>query len=260
MTAVTTRVLIRGTGLIGTSLGIALTRTGYAVLLADPSPTAERLARDLGAGQLAHESAEQPDLVIIAAPPDVAAGAVAQSLSRWPSAVVTDVASVKGAVVDGARAAGADLTRYVGSHPMAGRERSGAGHARGDLFEGRAWVVVPAPESTESTIQAVTELARAVGSVVTVMDATTHDDAVATMSHLPQIAASLVAAQLRSLDDRALRTCASTTASGSPSASLRSWSSRPPLSTSSRRWRPRAGGCSTDERLTSGGYAARRRH
>ena len=204
MTAVTTRVLIRGTGLIGTSLGIALTRTGYAVLLADPSPTAERLARDLGAGQLAHESAEQPDLVIIAAPPDVAAGAVAQSLSRWPSAVVTDVASVKGAVVDGARAAGADLTRYVGSHPMAGRERSGAGHARGDLFEGRAWVVVPAPESTESTIQAVTELARAVGSVVTVMDATTHDDAVATMSHLPQIAASLVAAQLRSLDDRAL--------------------------------------------------------
>ncbi len=204
VTAVTTRVLIRGTGLIGTSLGIALTRTGYAVLLADPSPTAERLARDLGAGQLAHESAEQPDLVIIAAPPDVAAGAVAQSLSRWPSAVVTDVASVKGAVVDGARAAGADLTRYVGSHPMAGRERSGAGHARGDLFEGRAWVVVPAPESTESTIQAVTELARAVGSVVTVMDATTHDDAVATMSHLPQIAASLVAAQLRSLDDRAL--------------------------------------------------------
>jgi prephenate dehydrogenase len=204
VTAVTTRVLIRGTGLIGTSLGIALTRTGYAVLLADPSPTAERLARDLGAGQLAHESAEQPDLVIIAAPPDVAAGAVAQSLSRWPSAVVTDVASVKGAVVDGARAAGADLTRYVGSHPMAGRERSGAGHARGDLFEGRAWVVVPAPESTESTIQAVTESARAVGSVVTVMDATTHDDAVATMSHLPQIAASLVAAQLRSLDDRAL--------------------------------------------------------
>ncbi len=40
-------------------------------------------------------------------------------------------------------ASGADLARYVGSHPMAGRERSGAGHARGDLFDGRAWVVVP---------------------------------------------------------------------------------------------------------------------
>ena len=52
--SVSRRVQIRGTGLIGTSLGIALTRKGYAVSLADPSPTAERLARDLGAGQLAH--------------------------------------------------------------------------------------------------------------------------------------------------------------------------------------------------------------
>ena len=135
------RVLIRGTGLIGTSLGIALTRTGYAVRLADPSPTAERLARDLGAGDLAHDDDPTPDLVVVAAPPDVVGPVVAESLSRWPEVVVTDVASVKGAVIDTVRASGADLTRYVGSHPMAGRERSGAGHARGDLFEGRAWVI-----------------------------------------------------------------------------------------------------------------------
>lgn len=204
MTTVTTRVLIRGTGLIGTSLGIALTRAGYAVHLADPSPTAERLARDLGAGELAHDGDPAPQLVVVAAPPDVAGPVVAESLGRWPDAVVTDVASVKGAVIEAVRATGADLSRYVGSHPMAGRERSGAGHARGDLFEGRAWVVAPSPESHDQAIGAVTELARAVGSVVTVMDAATHDDAVATMSHLPQIAASLVAAQLRSLDDRAL--------------------------------------------------------
>ena len=203
----TTRVLIRGTGLIGTSLGIALTRSGYAVSLTDPSPTAERLARDLGAGELAHlgdDSGPQPDLVIVAAPPDVAADVVTDSLRRWPDSVVTDVASVKGAVLEAARAADADLTRYVGSHPMAGRERSGAGHARGDLFEGRAWVVVPAAKSRESAVALVTDVARSVGSVVSVMDAHTHDEAVATMSHLPQVAASLVAAQLRSLDDRAL--------------------------------------------------------
>ena len=203
----TTRVLIRGTGLIGTSLGIALTRSGYAVSLTDPSPTAERLARDLGAGELAHlgdDSGPQPDLVIVAAPPDVAADVVTDSLRRWPDSVVTDVASVKGAVLEAARAADADLTRYVGSHPMAGRERSGAGHARGDLFEGRAWVVVPAAQSRESAVALVTDVARSVGSVVSVMDAHTHDEAVATISHLPQVAASLVAAQLRSLDDRAL--------------------------------------------------------
>ncbi len=204
----TRRVLIRGTGLIGTSLGIALTRAGYAVALADPSPTAERLARDLGAGTLhAHDGgdlASEPEIVVVGAPPDVAASVVVDSLVRWPQAVVTDVASVKGAVLAGVRAADADLSRYVGGHPMAGRERSGAGHARGDLFEGRAWVVVPTEISSRAAVDLVVELARAAGSAVSIMSADEHDDAVATVSHLPQVAASLVAAQLRTLDERSL--------------------------------------------------------
>ena len=204
MTPVTTQVLIRGTGLIGTSLGIALSRKGYAVSLADPSPTAERLARDLGAGRLATDSTVAPELVLVAAPPDVAAEVVADSLTTWPDAVVTDVASVKGAVLGALQARGADLSRYVGSHPMAGRERSGAGHARGDLFEGRAWVVVPTPTSTDTAVRMVTDAARATGSAVSVMDAQAHDEAVAAISHLPQVAASLVASQLRSLEDQAL--------------------------------------------------------
>ncbi len=204
LTPVTTQVLIRGTGLIGTSLGIALSRKGYAVSLADPSPTAERLARDLGAGRLAIDSTVAPELVIVAAPPDVAAEVVADSLTTWPDAVVTDVASVKGAVLGALQARGADLSRYVGSHPMAGRERSGAGHARGDLFEGRAWVVVPTPSSTDTAVRMVTDAARATGSAVSVMDARAHDEAVAAISHLPQVAASLVASQLRSLEDQAL--------------------------------------------------------
>ncbi len=198
------RVQIRGTGLIGTSLGIALTRKGYAVSLADPSPTAERLARDLGAGQLAQDVTEPPELVVVAAPPDVAAGVVAQALAECPDAVVTDVASVKGAVLDALIAVGAPIDRYVGSHPMAGRERSGAAHARGDLFEGRAWVVSPSSGSSAPAIALVEEIAHAAGSVTSRMDAASHDDAVATISHLPQVAASIVAAQLRNLDDHAL--------------------------------------------------------
>ncbi|MBK8469478.1 MAG: prephenate dehydrogenase [Actinomycetales bacterium] len=198
------RVLIRGTGLIGTSLGIALTRAGYHVTLSDPSPTAERLARDLRAGTIARAHDEPPGLVVVAAPPDVVAEVVADSLGRWPQATVTDVASVKGAVLQGVCARGADAARYVGGHPMAGRERSGAGHARGDLFEGRAWVVVPHADSAAAALEAVTRCARDVGSVVSVMDAETHDAAVATVSHLPQVVASLVAAQLRSLDEGAL--------------------------------------------------------
>ena len=120
------RVRIVGTGLIGTSLGMALSRKGFRVSLADTSPTAAALARDLGAGVLAADVTDVPDLVVVAAPPDVVAAVVAQELKQWPDAVVTDAASVKGSLLTTLRDMGADLSRYVGSHPMAGRERSGA--------------------------------------------------------------------------------------------------------------------------------------
>ncbi len=198
------RVRIVGTGLIGTSLGIALTRAGHAVTLSDPSPTAMALARDLGAGELADVDASEPDIVVVAAPPDVAGGVVAAELVRWDSAVVTDTASVKVAVLADVREAGVDTTRYAGSHPMAGRERSGAVAARGDLFEGRAWVVVPHEGSSPAAVSAVRELALAAGGSVSQMSPEDHDAAVAVVSHVPQIAASLVAGRLREVSDGAV--------------------------------------------------------
>ena len=200
----TPRVRIVGTGLIGTSLGIALSRAGYVVLLADPSPTACALARDLGAGSVAAHGDPAPDVVVVAAPPDVAGQVVAHELELWPSAVVTDVASVKVAVLDDVRRRGGDLARYVGSHPMAGRERSGAVAARGDLFDGRAWVVVPSGESSEPSVEAVRALATAAGGTVSTMSPTDHDAAVAVVSHVPQLASSLVAGRLRELSDPAV--------------------------------------------------------
>ncbi|GAB3437823.1 prephenate dehydrogenase [Phycicoccus ginsengisoli] len=200
----TPSVRIVGTGLIGTSLGIALSRAGYAVSLADPSPTAVALARDLGAGAVAGADTPDPDVVVVAAPPDVAGAVVALELASWPHAVVTDVASVKVAVLDGVRARGGDVTRYVGSHPMAGRERSGAVAARGDLFDGRAWVVVPHAESSAGAVETVQELARAAGGTVSTMDPEAHDAAVAAVSHVPQVAASLVASRLRDLGEGAV--------------------------------------------------------
>ncbi len=197
-------VRVVGTGLIGTSLGIALCRKGFHVTISDPSPTAERLARDLGAGTIAAAGDPDPDLVVVAAPPDVAAAAVLDALARWPAAVVTDVASVKGAVLEAVRAGRGDLGRYVGSHPMAGRERSGAGAARADLFDGRAWVVVPTDRSRPEAVEVVRRVATAAGSAVTVMGAKEHDAAVAAVSHVPQLAASLVAARLRDATDPAV--------------------------------------------------------
>lgn len=201
--AVSLRVRIVGTGLIGTSLGIALSRAGHDITLDDTSPTALALARDLGAGRLDPGAASPPDLVVVAAPPDVAGAVVAAELDRWPDAVVTDVASVKVAVLHDIRNWGADVTRYAGSHPMAGRERSGAVAARGDLFDGRAWVVVPHAESSEDAVRVVRQMAIDAGGTVSVMSPEEHDAAVAVVSHVPQVAASLVASRLRPLTERA---------------------------------------------------------
>jgi prephenate dehydrogenase len=198
------RVRIVGTGLIGASLGMALCRKGFQVSLDDPSPTAAALARDLGAGVLAGDTVGAPDVVVVAAPPDVVAAVVARELSQWPHAVVTDAASVKGAVLTALQDKGVDLSRYVGSHPMAGREKSGAMAAQGDLFEGRSWVVAPGPQASADAIDVVRRIAAAAGSAVLVMTPDEHDAAVAAVSHVPQIAASLVASRLRDLPSGAV--------------------------------------------------------
>ena len=111
--------------------------------------------------------------------------------------MVTDVASTKDAVVSRVlAAAGADASRYVGGHPMAGRERSGPMAARGDLFVGRPWVLTPVPGTSLAAKALVREAATRLGAVVVELDPASHDEAVALVSHLPQVAASLVAARL----------------------------------------------------------------
>lgn len=196
-------IRIVGCGLIGTSAGLSLSRSGFRVSLHDPSPTAQAIARDMGAGRTG--VTDEPDLVLVAAPPDVAADVVVDELRRWPQAVVTDVASVKEQVLNGVRAARGDLSRYVGSHPMAGRERSGAVAARADLFDGRTWVICPGDDSAAEAVAAVKAVAEATGAATVTMDPVEHDHAVAAVSHVPQLASSLVAARLRELSDGAIR-------------------------------------------------------
>ena len=197
-------VRIVGTGLLGASIGLALRGLGIDVVLHDPSRTTVLLARDVGAGRLPLPDDDAVRLVVVAAPPDVTGEVVAAELAAHPHAVVTDVASVKGAVVGVLEACGADLTRYVGSHPMAGSERTGPTAARPDLFTGRPWVVVGHPRSAGGAVLAVRNLVTDLGATPVLLDARAHDDAVALVSHLPQLAASLVAARLRDADPAAL--------------------------------------------------------
>jgi len=187
-------VLIVGTGLIGTSIGMALTEHGCDVYLRDRTSSHALVASSLGAGTVA--TPQKVDLVIVAVPPFAAAGVVVKALSAYPGARVTDVASVKAPILDQVRSAGADVSRYVGSHPMAGSHHSGPLTARADLFVDRTWVIARHDQASPSAVTAVERLAELCGSRVEYMDAGEHDLAVAEVSHVPQIISSLMAGNL----------------------------------------------------------------
>lgn len=197
-------VRVVGAGLLGSSIGHALSAKGVDVVLADASPSQLRLAIDYGAGRAARDD-DAPRLVVVAVPPDVTADVIEAELTAYPDAVVTDVASVKLEPFDELRRRGVDLTRYIGSHPLAGRERGGAISARADLFIGRPWVVCRDEQTRAADLALVEALALDVGAMPLEMTPDEHDRAVALTSHVPQVVASLLAGRLAQADEGSLR-------------------------------------------------------
>ncbi len=197
------QVHIIGAGLLGTSIGLALAEKGVDVTLEDVSPTAVRLAVDYGAGR-APRADDRPGLVVVAVPPDVTAATVARALREHPEALVTDVASVKGSVLAELRELDADVTRYLGTHPMAGRERGGPISARADLFVGRPWVLAGHDGISYRRAGAIEDLILDVGAVPIEMSVAEHDRSVAMISHVPQLVASAMAARLREASNGAV--------------------------------------------------------
>ncbi len=186
-------VLVIGCGLIGTSIALALREHEVDVHLADVSRTNLELAVSRGAGT--PDPVAAPDLVVVAVPPAEVTGTVAHALKTWPDAVITDVASVKS---DLAAAIGElpGAERFVGSHPMAGSERSGPMAASGRLFEGRPWAITPQAGTGEPSVRLVESVATMVGAVPITMDAASHDRAVALVSHVPHVLSVLAATRL----------------------------------------------------------------
>jgi prephenate dehydrogenase len=188
-------VLVVGAGLLGTSLGLALRRAGITVHLTDRDLDTVAAAVARGAGI----SAPPPgtvDLAVVAVPPAATGPAVVELLDTGVADYVTDVASVKVLPAREVEARAAGAARYVGGHPMAGREVSGPGAATVDLFRGRPWVVCPVEGSEPAATALVQSLARTVGALPVTMPAEEHDAAVALVSHAPHLVASLVAARL----------------------------------------------------------------
>ncbi|HTR68665.1 MAG TPA: prephenate dehydrogenase [Mycobacteriales bacterium] len=196
-------LLVVGTGLIGTSVALAATGAGYQVWLDDRDPDRVAMAVAVGAGQPARSAegnsldalpAAGVDLAVVAVVPTAIAVTTQALLDLRIAPAITHTGSVQNHPQQEVEALCPGADAFVGSHPVAGRERSGPHHASADLFVSRPWIVCPTPSSTPSAVDAVRDLARACGAVVTAMPADAHDALFARLSHVPQLLASALAA------------------------------------------------------------------
>jgi prephenate dehydrogenase len=186
------RVRIVGSGLIGTSIGLGLVQRGVLVEMVDSAPESQSLANDLVGGVVVSE----PQLVIFALPTSKLSVVIAREIQLNPNSTFMDVGSVKNEVVLQVKTFSGLSKRFLPTHPMAGREIGGAGSARADLFQGRSWILTPSADLEPISKNLVLELISLLGATAIELSAADHDRAVAKISHLPQIAASLVAKQL----------------------------------------------------------------
>jgi len=192
-------VAVVGTGLIGTSIALALREKGLTIYLIDRSAPVARTAAAMGAGIAGHPPGPV-DLAVIAVPPAQVATVLAEQQQLVLARSYTDVASVKARTRREVESAGCDLASYVGGHPMAGSDRSGPAAAYADLFLGRSWALTPSRHTDRAAMGLALELVELCGAQAVLMDEGAHDRAVALTSHTPHLVASLLSAQLALID------------------------------------------------------------
>lgn len=177
------RAIIHGTGLLGASVGLALRSQGWEVAGWDPDEEALAEASRRGAiGTELDSPGTDAELLVLAGPPD----AIAASLIRMETeALVTDIAGVKTPVA----AAASHLPHFVGGHPMAGGETSGASMATRSMFHGATWVLT-SDGADPGDLARMEDVTRSFGANPVVMTASEHDAAVARVSHLPHVLAA----------------------------------------------------------------------
>ena len=211
------RLAVLGLGLLGGSVAAAVKERGLAREVVGAARRQEPLDRALAAGIVDSVAAPAEavlgaDLVVLGTP----VGSMEQVLADVgpalsPGCLVTDVGSVKGAVVDRLPGLLPEGVLFVGSHPMAGSHLRGPDHARADLFEGATCVVTPVASDRESSgagdasamaVERIESLWRSLGARVERRSAEDHDEDVAWVSHLPHLVAFAFADALHHAPDR----------------------------------------------------------
>jgi len=173
----------RRTRLIGGSIAQALSALGWTVTGTDADPETERAALDSGV-IVSPGVPPEADVVFIATPVDQIVPAVERALADSAGWVV-DTGSVKRSIAESI-----DDPRFIPTHPMAGSEQTGLAGARPDLFRGAVWVITPGPHVADEAVAFVHDLIVAMGADPITLDPAAHDRMVATVSHVPHLAAA----------------------------------------------------------------------
>jgi prephenate dehydrogenase len=191
------RVAILGLGLMGGSLGLALRarRLAHEIVGYDTRPEAVVQALARGAITRASDSVRDAvmaaDLVVLAAPILALHDLLAEAGPHLgPDTVVTDLGSTKAEVVRWAEELLPRSERFVGGHPMVGSEQSGTAAADAELYVGCTWCLTPTAHTSHDALAAVVALITSLGATPRILDAASHDAAVAAISHLPLVAAT----------------------------------------------------------------------
>lgn len=190
------QVTIIGVGLIGGSLGMLLKRDGLADSVVGVGRRIENLKTAVELGAIdryvldAKDGVRDADLVILATPVDT----YERHLKDWgsslrPGTIVSDVGSVKGALVEQAEKVLPNTVRFVGAHPIAGKEKTGVAAGSITLFKGARCILTPTQRTDPQALQNIRALWEAAGSIVLTMDPMLHDKVLGAVSHLPHVAA-----------------------------------------------------------------------
>lgn len=204
-------VVIIGVGLIGGSLGMVLKRHGLAETVVGVGRRVENLKKAVELGAIDRyvsdsvAAVRHADLVVLATPVDT----YEQHLRAWgqtlqPGCIVSDAGSVKGTLVDLAERLVPAHARFVGAHPIAGKEKTGVAAGSPDLFKGARCVLTPTQKTDPVALQTIRELWESAGSTVVMMDPFLHDKLLGAVSHLPHVAAYCLMNALTELQERML--------------------------------------------------------
>lgn len=187
---------IIGVGLIGGSLAKVMKANNLAGRITGAGRTRETLEQALRFGvidaveQGMQRAVEHADLVVLASPVG-AFETIVREIGPFlkPGAIVTDVGSVKGALITIVESGIPSSVHFVPGHPIAGREKSGVAEATDALFRDRRCILTPTPRTDPEALAAVRSLWEAAGAEVSLMDPDLHDRVFAAVSHLPHVAA-----------------------------------------------------------------------